>query len=275
MENYIAAKRRIFARQGREEAAVIGVDDPICQRIATEMTPDGVGPRVVRISNCRALHRGAHAVGGVLYDAVGPRAAEVLDLRTARALQGRHNWQNAAAAYAAVRALGLDPRRIAEGLATFPGLAHRMEEVAQIGRVRIVNDSKATNANAARQALASYENIYWIAGGRMKEGGLGELAPLMARVAKGYLIGEGAEAIASQLKGRAAFEISRELKTALEHAVADAQASPRPDPVVLLSPACASFDQFRSFEHRGDVFRDLAQSLPGAILPGTPTGAAA
>ncbi len=264
MENYIAAKARIFEHQGPAGAAVIGVDDPHTQRLATELMGHD-GPRVIPISAYRALGKGVHAVGGMLYDAIDPRKVrEMADLRTARALPGRHTWQNAAAAFAAARALGVDARTAVKAIMDFGGLAHRVEEVARIGRVRFVNDSKATNAAAAKQALGAYETIFWIAGGRAKGDGLGELLPLMSRVARAYLIGEAAEAMAAQLHGRAPVEISRTLETALEKAAADAAASTAPAPVVLLSPACASFDQFKSFEARGDAFRALVLSLPGA-----------
>lgn len=264
MASYVTAKRRLFAQQSSEDWAVIGVDDNHARTIATEMRA-ARGPRVIPVSASRALASGVHAVGGVLYDAIDGRLEEIVDLRLAPCLVGRHNWQNAAAAYAAARALGLDPRRIAQALLTFTGLAHRLEEVARAGPVRFINDSKATNPNAARQALASYENIYWIAGGRPKPGGVEELFPLMPRVSKAYLIGEAAESFAAQLRGRAVIEIARDLETAIAAAARDAAKSPRPDPVVLLSPACASFDQFKNFEHRGDVFRALAQALPGAV----------
>jgi hypothetical protein len=143
------------------------------------------------ISASRSMGRGVYAIQGVLYDATGDRVVEVADLLRARSLPGRHNWQNAAAAYAAARAIGVPAEEAAEGLMTFPGLAHRMETVASIGQVRFINDSKATNADAARQALSSYPRVYWIAGGQPKEGGIAPLADLFGRVAKAYLIGDG------------------------------------------------------------------------------------
>ncbi len=262
MEAYAGAKRRLFARQSGDDVAVIGVDDSMSQRISAEMARAG-GPRISRISRERTLSNGVYAVGGVIYDALGGSVSDVADLSRARALRGRHNWQNATAAYAACRALGLAPKKIEEGLYSFPGLAHRMEEVAQRGAARFVNDSKATNVEAARQALASYENIFWIAGGRAKGESYAELAPLMARVTKGFLIGEAAETIAAQLRGTAVFEICRNMETAVEKAAEAAAASESPDPVVLLSPACASFDQYKNFEERGDAFRRLAQAAAG------------
>jgi len=193
---------------------------------------------------------------------------EAVDLRRAPALLGRHNWQNAAAGYAAARLLGQEPAEIAKAIYSFPGLPHRMEEVGRVGSVRFINDSKATNAGSTRQALASFENSFWIAGGRAKGGAFEELTPLMPRVAKAYLIGESAETLAAQLKGRVIAEICRDLKTAVAHASADAAKSTRADPVVLLSPSCASFDQFDNYEHRGESFREYVHALPGAAISG-------
>src|SRR6202012_883806 len=180
--------------------AVIGVDDPWCQQICTEIT--AANRRTIRpVSAKRSMGRGVYALQGVLYDATGERVIEVADLLRARALPGRHNWQNAAAAYAAARALGLTVEDAATGLVTFQGLAHRMETVGEIDRIRFVNDSKATNADAARQAMSSYPRFYWIAGGRPKAGGIDGLEDLFDHVAKAYLIGEAADDFARTLKG--------------------------------------------------------------------------
>src|SRR6185369_13534349 len=135
--------------------------------------------------------------------ATGERAHDVVDLTRARSLPGRHNWQNAAAAYAAAKGLGISAEEAAEHLLSFPGLAHRMETVGVLGRVRFVNDSKATNADAARQALASYPKVFWIAGGLAKTGGIEGLCDLFPRVEKAYLIGEAAAAFGQALKGKA------------------------------------------------------------------------
>ncbi len=259
MEGYVAAKRRILANQGKGDTAVIGVDDPWGQRICTEITAAN-RRTIVPISASKAMGRGVYALQGLLYDATGERATEVADLLRARSLPGRHNWQNAAAAYAAVRGLGISPEEAAEGLMSFPGLAHRMETVGQIGRVRFVNDSKATNADAARQAMSSYPKFYWIAGGQPKAGGIDSLTDLFPRIEKAYLIGEASEAFAGVLEGKAAVDLSGDIATATARAHADAAAKGQ-DAVVLLSPACASFDQFADFEARGDAFRDAVQAL--------------
>ena len=259
MEGYVAAKRRIFLNQTKGDTAIIGVDDPWGQRICTEITAAN-RRTIVSVSASKAMGRGVYALQAMLYDATGDRAIEVADLARARSLPGRHNWQNAAAAYAAVRGLGLTPEEAGDGLMSFPGLAHRMETVGQVGRVRFVNDSKATNTDAARQALLSYPKVYWIAGGKPKTEGIAALADLFPRVEKAYLIGEAAEAFAETLDGKARFAISKSLQVATAQAFVDAEASGR-DAVVLLSPACASFDQFSDFEARGEAFRSAVASL--------------
>jgi UDP-N-acetylmuramoylalanine--D-glutamate ligase len=259
MDGYVAAKRRVLLNQGKGDTAVIGVDDPWCQQICTEITAAN-RRTILPISAGRSMGRGVYAIGGVLYDATGERVLEVADLHRARALTGRHNWQNAAAAYAAVRALGLSVEDAATGLITFPGLAHRMETVGQIGQIRFVNDSKATNADAARQAMSAYPRFYWIAGGVPKAGGIDGLADLFPKVAKAYLIGEAAPAFAATLKGKADHVISGDLATATAAAYADAAARGG-EAIILLSPACASFDQFPDFEVRGEAFRDAVSAL--------------
>ncbi len=197
------------------------------------------------------------------------RASDPYDIAGARALPGRHNQQNAAAAYAACRALGLDARDILAGIATFPGLPHRLETIGAIEGVRFINDSKATNAQAAEQALRAFPNAYWIVGGRPKEEGIDELEPLFSTVRKAYLVGESTEAFARTLAGKAEAVKCRTLDVAVETAFNDARASGDPAPVVLFSPACASFDQFRDFEQRGDTFRTIAAQTARRFLKQT------
>jgi UDP-N-acetylmuramoylalanine--D-glutamate ligase len=253
MDGYVAAKRRVFLNQGKGDTAVIGVDDPWCQQICTEIT--AANRRTIRpISAKRAMGRGVYVLQGVLYDATGERVIEVADLMRARSLPGRHNWQNAAAAYAAARALGLSAEDAAAGLASFPGLAHRMETVALVEGLRFVNDSKATNVDAARQAMSAYPRFYWIAGGRPKAGGIDGLADLFPRVIKAYLVGEAADPFARCLDGKAPYAIAGTIEAAVAAAHADAREAGE-EAVILLSPACASFDQFPDFEVRGEAFR--------------------
>jgi UDP-N-acetylmuramoylalanine--D-glutamate ligase len=259
MDNYVAAKRRILLNQGKGDTAVIGVDDAWGQRICTEITAAN-RRTIVPVSASKAMSRGVYALDGLLYDASGERAVEVADLKRARSLPGRHNWQNAAAAYAAARGLGVSSEQAARALMTFPGLAHRMETVGVLRKVRFVNDSKATNADAARQALSAYPQVYWIAGGQPKTGGIDELEDLFPRVIKAYLVGEASDDFARTLAGKAETAACGTIAAAVEAAYEDAAASGK-DAIVLLSPACASFDQFADFEERGEAFRAAVQRL--------------
>jgi UDP-N-acetylmuramoylalanine--D-glutamate ligase len=189
---------------------------------------------------------------------------EVLgDLAGISTLRGRHNAQNAAFASAACRHCGLQPAEIERGLKSFPGLAHRMEQVGRKGAVLFVNDSKATNADSSAQALASVTDMFWIAGGKAKAGGITSLENFFPRVRKAYLVGEAAGEFARTLDGKVPYEMSGTIDRALETSARDAEASGLKEPVVLLSPACASFDQFRNFEVRGDHFRELVLKMPG------------
>ncbi len=174
-----------------------------------------------------------------------------------------HNAQNAACATAVALALGLTPEIIEHGLVSFPGLAHRMEQVGRQGDVLFVNDSKGTNADSTAQALACFSRIFWIAGGKPKTGGITSLAGFFPRIRKAYLIGEAAAEFARTLDGRVPYVIAGTLDRAVEMASRDVAAEEGKEAVVLLSPACASFDQYRNFEIRGDKFRELVKALPG------------
>jgi UDP-N-acetylmuramoylalanine--D-glutamate ligase len=254
MENYAQVKSRIFSHQGRGDHAVIGVDDDWCAQTAARLSARGdVG--VLPVSVGRVLGRGVHVIDGVLFDATGATSRKVLDLRTLLHLPGTHNWQNLAIAYAAVKPLVRDPAEIAGTMPSFPGLAHRIESVGMLQGVRFVNDSKATNADAAARALACFDDIYWIAGGKAKEGGIESLSPFHPRIRRAYLIGAATDSFSAMLEGRVATTKSGTLAVAMRQAYADAKAAG--GGIVLLSPACASFDQFRDFEHRGDEFKKI------------------
>ncbi|MDE2264382.1 MAG: UDP-N-acetylmuramoyl-L-alanine--D-glutamate ligase [Alphaproteobacteria bacterium] len=260
LENYAAVKTRLLKQTVKRGLNVVGVDDPHGAAIFTKLTSNGGAP-CVPVSVGKVLGRGVFVLDGVLYDAQSERATKVMDLKAVEHLPGAHNWQNAALAYAATKPYVKDARAIAAVIASFPGLAHRIEDVGRVGKVRFVNDSKATNADATERALVCFPDIFWIAGGKPKEGGITPLAPHFSRVRKAYLIGEAANAFAATLEGKVAYEISGTLESATASAAADAAQSPAPAPVVLLSPACASFDQFRDFEQRGDAFRSFVAKL--------------
>jgi UDP-N-acetylmuramoylalanine--D-glutamate ligase len=263
LDGYIAAKKQIFHRQTRPRAAVVGVDDPICQSIFEELTAADE-QIVVPISGERQTAGGVYVLDGVLTDDTDGSEVAALDLSAIATLPGRHNWQNAAAAYAACKVAGMQPPVIAACIRSFPGLAHRQEPVARIDGVVYINDSKATNAEAAARALACYDPVYWIAGGRAKEGGIKALAPFLPRVAHAFLIGEAAEAFGETLDEHdVSYDSCGDLETAVAGAAARAAADGRAHAVVLLSPAAASFDQFDNFEARGDAFKALVRELPG------------
>ena len=248
MAGYAAAKARIFAGQG---LAVLGMDDP-----GSRAMRDAVAARCVPISGHAPQPGGVFATDGVLRDAAGP----ILDLAAAAGLPGRHNAQNAAAAAACALHLGVSRAQTAAGLRGFPGLPHRQETVAEIAGIRFVNDSKATNADSAARALESYPRVVWIAGGIAKDGGIETLAPLFPRIAQAVLIGRDAGVLAATL---AAHGVPHTIAGTLDAAVSAAATAAfgGAAPVVLLSPACASFDQFPGFEARGDRFRALVQDL--------------
>jgi UDP-N-acetylmuramoylalanine--D-glutamate ligase len=258
MAHYAEVKKRLVAGS---DAAIIGVDDAHCASIADALEKQD--RKVIRISKDKALENGYFADGSKLIEAKAGKRRVVADLAGIGSLRGRHNAQNALAAFAAARVVGLGYEEIKAGFRSFAGLAHRMEQVGKQGSVLFVNDSKATNAEAAAPALSSFPRIYWIAGGLAKEGGIDALKEYFPRLAKAYFIGEAASQFAAVLGEAAPYEISGTLAAAVEHAARDAASDNAGEPVVLLSPACASFDQFQNFEKRGDAFRQAVMRLPG------------
>ncbi|HET6526478.1 UDP-N-acetylmuramoyl-L-alanine--D-glutamate ligase [Sphingopyxis sp.] len=233
---YAASKARLFSLQHRDQVAIVAVDDDPSKMIAG-----------------RVNHR-LHRVSGKDIDPV--------DQARWPALQGPHNAQNAVCAIAVCRVLGLDDEQIERGLATYKSLPHRMELVGEADGVRWFNDSKATNAASAAPALAAFppapdQRLHWIAGGQAKGDGLAACRPWFGHVKRAYLIGEAMEGFAAEIGDAVPLERSGDLATAVKQAAAAAQAGD----IVLLSPACASFDQFRDYEQRGDAFRELVQAL--------------
>ncbi len=261
MEHYAAVKERLVAGVPKDGTAIVGVDDEWCERIAARLAQSA--RKVVPISVRHALSNGIFADNKRIMRAIAGDTTLVADIGGIGSLRGLHNAQNAACAAAAALALGLDAAAIQAGLRSFPGLAHRMEEVGRRGAILFVNDSKATNANSTAQALACFNDIFWIAGGKPKTGGIESLRGFFPRIRKAYLIGEAADEFAATLGTSVPHDIAGTLDKAVAAAARDAQASGAPEPVVLLSPACASFDQYRNFEVRGDAFRGLVRTLPG------------
>ncbi len=267
LANYAAVKERLVAGVPENGTAIVGVDDNWCQGAADRL--ERMGKTVVRVSVRRPLAHGLYVEAERIMQAVGGTAREVAHIGGIGSLRGAHNAQNAACASGAALALGLSGEAIQQALRSFPGLAHRMEQVARLGRVLFVNDSKATNADAAARALASFSDIYWIAGGKAKTGGIVNLAGYFPRIRKAYLIGEAAAEFAQTLDGQVPYEVSETLDRAVGAAARDAAAASVAEPVVLLSPACASFDQYPNFEVRGARFQELVQALPG-VRPALP-----
>ena len=267
MAGYIAAKRRIFARQGAASVAVVGVDDADSQAVYDDLVTQG--QRTIAISVERPIAGGIYVSDGWLIDDRSGGARQIIDLRDVETLPGAHNAQNAAVAYAAVSVIVAGDNAnfaadIAAAIATFPGLAHRQELIAVVGGCRFVNDSKATNADATARALTCNDDIIWIAGGRAKAGGIEALEPFFSRIRHTFLIGEAADDFAKTLEGQVPYTLSGDLISAVAGAADLAQAGS----VVLLSPACASFDQFPDFEARGDAFRTAVMALAkGGTVP--------
>ncbi len=259
MHGYAAAKSRLWRNSRPGDVAVIGIDGEFGR--AETAKAAAAGRRVVPVSGSCLPGGGIGVRDGRLVDATGDAAVEIVALAACPALPGAHNAENAAAAAAAGLALGLKHAEIAAGLRSFPGLAHRQERVRQIGRVTYINNSKATNAESTAKALNCYDRIYWIAGGLPKAGGIAPLAPWFGRVAYAFLIGQAAPAFTETLAAtRVSSSDVGDLASAVAAAHAAAQADPR-NSVVLLSPACASFDQWPNFESRGEAFRDAVNRL--------------
>jgi UDP-N-acetylmuramoylalanine--D-glutamate ligase len=261
LPHYAAVKERLVAGVQKEGTAIVGVDDKWCAAAADRI--ERAGKRLTRVSVRRPLPDGLYVEAEQIMRAAGGSARAIAHVGGIGSLRGLHNAQNAACAAGAALALGLGAGTIQDGLVSFPGLAHRMEQVGRKGKVLFVNDSKATNADSTAQALACFSDMFWILGGKPKTGGIGSLAGFFPRIRKAYLIGEAAAGFAQELEGRVPYVVAGTLARAVDIAARDAEASDVAEPVVLLSPACASFDQYRNFEVRGDDFRALVLALPG------------
>jgi UDP-N-acetylmuramoylalanine--D-glutamate ligase len=253
MENYAAIKERLVAQA---DHAVVCLDDEISVAIAERLEKADKPITFVSITD-PTIPDGIVLEGTRLVRRTAGRSSPIADLAGTASLRGRHNGQNAAAAVAALGPHGFDVDSVQKGLANFPGLPHRLEEIGRRGKVLYINDSKATNADAAEKALLSLDDIYWILGGRAKQGGIEPLHPLFPKIVKAYLVGEATETFSRTIGEAIPYEFCGTLDKAVESATRDAENSMTPNPIVLLSPACASFDQFSDFEKRGDKFREL------------------
>lgn len=262
MTNYVRIKQQIFFHQQTLQTAVIGVDDSYGREQIYPFLKKQGQQQVIPISGVGEIKGGVYVKNGQLIDDMSGKARFIFPMSQAPALPGSHNAQNAAAAYVACKAAGLDENQMVQGFKNYPGLAHRQELVSTIRQIRFINDSKATNADAAGKALACYHHIYWIIGGRPKAGGLQGLEPLLSRVRQAFIIGEAQDEFATYLKkNQIPYSQSGTLEIATQEAATMAWREQKKDGVVLLSPACASFDQFRDFEHRGETFKKIVRQL--------------
>ncbi|APR98482.1 UDP-N-acetylmuramoyl-L-alanine--D-glutamate ligase [Wolbachia endosymbiont of Folsomia candida] len=243
MENYIAAKLKLI---NGSKIAVIGCDNEITSGIFNDFTGDKVP-----ISGRAFLEEHFSVLSQCMTTQI-----QLSDTK----INLTSNAENIAAAYAVCKLLGIDSSTIINGIKSFPGLKHRNELLGKIKNVLFVNDSKATNAESSEKAILSYDNIYWIAGGRSKEGGIESLSKHFPRIKKAFLIGESTEAFAATLKNKVDFVECGNLKNAFELACGEAFNS-KEEITILLSPACASFDQWTNFEERGEAFRKMFEKL--------------
>lgn len=258
MEDYIYAKSKIFAGKTTPPLSVMATDDKYSRDVFDRMNAAHPG-YFTQVSVIGPLSQGIFVFDGMLIDSTGNDRINLGDISRLEHLKGIHNYQNIAIAYTVCKKLGVEPRDIMAAIQTFTGLAHRQEYVATIQDVTFVNDSKATNAVSAAQALKTYEKIYWIVGGLAKSDGINSLLPLLSNVKKAYLIGEAADDFAITLSGMIPYEVCGDIITAVQKAYTDAKLDTKS--TVLLAPACASFDQFKDFEHRGDVFKEIVKQI--------------
>lgn len=268
MGGYVAAKSHIFDRQNRYDYAIISLDDDYSRSVYAELKQTSKA-QIIAISCENNLKQGVFVdKEGMLHDKIDPKNPQMLKVSDIINLTGRHNWQNAAFAYTACKLYGVAPRDIEKGLHSFPGLRHRLQLVATIHGVRFINDSKATNADATSNALAPYANIYWILGGKPKAGGIHSLGKYFDSINHAFLIGEAEEEFAKALEGHVPYTRCGTLVKAFEAATEKAFAERKQNAVVLLSPACASFDQWKNFEERGDAFCSMVEELLDKVVLG-------
>ncbi|MDD9335554.1 MAG: UDP-N-acetylmuramoyl-L-alanine--D-glutamate ligase [Rickettsiaceae bacterium] len=259
MQGYIAAKKKIFDRIDKDSFAIISVDNEITKNISLELQKEN-RTNVVPISTYEILNKGVSICNNIIYDNIFEPIT--INFHNNNYLQGIHNQENIAASYAACRIIGARPEQIIAAIGLFKGLPHRMQYVGTIysdhsSKINFYNDSKATNSIAASKSIAALDNIYWLAGGMAKEGGITNLEPWFNKIHKAYLFGQDKELFASSLKGKVDFQICQDLQEAFKAAVSDARQDTGELKNILLAPACASYDQFKNFEERGELFIKL------------------
>ncbi len=272
MENYIAAKQKVYDRLDKDSFAVISVDNEITKQLFEQLATEN-RTNLLPISTRKILATGVSVYHNMIYDNIA--SSLILPLANNKYLLGSHNQENIAASYAACRILGVRPEEIITAIMEFKGLPHRMQYIGTIysdiadfskrhylgdnnsNKVNFYNDSKATNADAASKSLASLDNIYWLAGGISKDAGIAELEPLFHKIRKAYLFGQAKEIFALTLEKKVPYQICTDLTEAFNMAMRDIKVDESKIKNILLAPACASFDQFKNFEERGELFIKL------------------
>jgi len=259
MDHYAEVKERLLSGVPAGGVVIVGVDDEHCRAIADRQA--GSGRDVIRLSVETRVDNGLFLDGADIVRVKAGRENFRFSLTGIGSLRGAHNAQNAMAAFAACEAHGIAPDAIVAAMRSFGGLAHRMEQAGKKGKVLFINDSKATNADSTEKALLSFPRVYWIAGGVPKAGGIEPLRAYFPKIAKAFLIGQAAEDFARSLGSDVPHVIAGTLEQAVALAYADAQQDAADEAIVLLSPACASFDQYRNFEVRGEAFKAIVTGL--------------
>ena len=257
MDLYIAAKKKIFERMDKDSFGIINVDNDISRKVFLELKNES-RINLIPISTCKILDKGISILNSKIYDNISEKL--IIDLPPNKYLQGIHNLENIAASYAACRTIDINPEQIITSINTFQGLPHRMHYIGIIKGINFYNDSKATNVQAASMSIGALDNIYWLAGGVAKEGGIEQLESLFNKIKKAYLFGQDKELFAKTLKNKVDFEICQNLEQAFNFAFIDAIKSTDKLKNILLAPACASYDQFKNFEQRGELFTKLCHA---------------
>lgn len=259
IEHYCNVKKRIFTNQAPDSVAIIGVDDAFSKTVFDEIHAERQGKYVIPISCKTPVESGVSVIDNVLYDNIEGSPKEY-SLGTLPYLLGSHNQQNIAAAYAACRHSAMRPEAIIQAIQSFTGLIHRLQHVSTLEGITFINDSKATNADSTAKALEALDTVFWIAGGRPKEGGIHSLEPYFSKIQQAFLIGEAQDSFSQTLGNKVSHQICGDLDTAFKQAHAAAKAFGKPC-IILFSPACASFDQYQNFEQRGEAFCKLVAAM--------------
>lgn len=255
MEGYVKAKTNVFDSTRESQTQILAIDDDYTRDISKKCH------NLVKVSNITPLDNGVYVQDGQLIIARDGEKVVLMNLNNLDLLKGDHNHQNIAVAFAICHSLNVKAKDILEGIQSFQGLSHRQEVIRDLDHVRFINDSKATNCDAAARALETFDDIYWIVGGKSKSDGISSLLSFSPKIRHAFLIGDSAPAFAITLNGIIPFTICGDLETAVTKAYDCAFRSTTEHPIVLLSPACSSFDQFQDFEHRGECFKHVVQKL--------------